>query len=194
MLHGDSKSYKQLDTCMYLHVYMYVHRRNFLKDPICGSVFIGKKGISVKINSSFLNKFLNEMHEHIYQITKAKADIKRWAEETAETTQQILGTELKNIFDRVAGNLPSLEILRTNIRHSRQDRILPPTPTHTEDFWSVTCISYREKWRSFGAWERCRRWRKNFHFCITGRVLAIFRTFVCWWYIQGLSGSFRPTV
>ena len=81
------------------------------------------------------------MHEHIYQITKVKADIKRWAEETTETTQQILGTELKNIFDRVAGNLPSLEILRTNIRHSRQDRILPPTPTHTEDFWSVTCIS-----------------------------------------------------
>ena len=66
-------------------------------------------------------------------MTKVKAGIKRRAEETEETTQQILGTELRNISDGVAASLPSLETLRKNVRHSRQDRLVPPTPAHRED-------------------------------------------------------------
>ena len=67
------------------------------------------------------------------QVTNFKADIKRRAEETEETTQQILDTELRSISDEVAANLPLLETFRRNIRHSRQDRNMPPTPAYRED-------------------------------------------------------------
>ena len=67
------------------------------------------------------------------QVTKVKAGIKRRAEETEETIQHILGTEFRNIADGVAANLPSLETLRRNVRHCRQDRNMPPSPAHRED-------------------------------------------------------------
>ena len=70
---------------------------------------------------------------HYRQVSKVKAGIKRRTEETEETTQQILGTELRNISDGVAANLPSLETLRRNVSHSRQDRNMPPTPANRED-------------------------------------------------------------
>ena len=74
-------------------------------------------------------KYMNTpMHYH--QVSKVKAGIKRRTEETEETTQQILGTELRNISDGVAASLPSLETLRRNVRHSHQDRNMPPTPAH----------------------------------------------------------------
>ena len=80
---------------------------------------------------------LDEIHEHTHapsltkcQATKGKAGIK---ERIEETTQQILGTELRNISDGVAANLPSPETLRRNVRHSCQDRNMPPTLAHRED-------------------------------------------------------------
>ena len=107
-----------------------------------------------------------------FQLTKIKAGIKRRAEKIEERTQQILGTELRNISDGVAANLPSLETLRRNVRHSRQDRNMPPTPAHKEDichrrivprqmeipFWCMIAVlemkreflfSYHRKQRSF---------------------------------------------
>ena len=108
------------------------------KDPVCGGVFIGEKGISVTPKSAFTFRY--EIHEHTHalsqtecQVTKVKAGINRRAEETEETAQQILGTEVRNISDVVAANLPSLETLRRNVHHSRQNRNMPPTPAHRED-------------------------------------------------------------
>ena len=94
---------------------------------------------NAKVRLSPFDELLDEIHEHTHapsqtecQVTKVKAAIKRRAEETEETTQQILGTELRNISDGVAANLPSLETLRRNVRYSRQDRNMPPTPARRE--------------------------------------------------------------
>ena len=64
--------------------------------------------------------------------TKVKANIRRMAETTEETTQ-ILATELRNVSEGVAANLPLIGTLRRNDRHSRQDRDLPPNPIRRED-------------------------------------------------------------
>ena len=40
---------------------------------------------------------------------------------------------LRNTSDGVAANLPLLETRRRNVRHSHQDRNMPPTPAHRED-------------------------------------------------------------
>ena len=122
--------------------YMYVHRRNLSEGSSVWECIYRRKGYqcNAKVKLSPLDKFLDEIHEHTRapsqtecQVTKVKSGIKRRAEETEETTQQILGTELRNISDGVAANLPSLETLRRNVCHSRQDRNMPPTPAHRED-------------------------------------------------------------
>ena len=109
---------------------------------------------NAKVKLSPLDEFLDEIHEHTHapsqtecQVTKVKAGIKRRAEETEETTQQILGTEPRNISDGVAANLPSLETLRRNVHHSRQNRNMPPTPAHREDIPDLI-QAYRTKWIS----------------------------------------------
>ena len=67
------------------------------------------------------------------QSCKVKDNIRRRAETTEETTQQILATELGNVSEGVAANLPSIDTLRRNVRHSRQDRDLPPNRIRRED-------------------------------------------------------------
>ena len=104
---------------------------------------------NAKVELSPLDEFLDKIHKYTHaplqaecQVTKVKAGIKRRTEETEETTQQILGTELRNISDGVAANLPSLETLRRNVRHSRQDRNMPPAPAHREDIPDLP-LAYR---------------------------------------------------
>ena len=122
--------------------YVYVHRRNLSEGSSMWDCIYWRKGYqcNAKVKLSPLDEFLGKIHKSTHaplqaecQVTKVKAGIKRRAEETEETTQQILGTELRNISDGVAANLPSLETLRRNVRHSRQDRNMPPTPAHRED-------------------------------------------------------------
>ena len=106
---------------------------------------------NAKVKLSPLDKFLDEIDEHThaplqaeFQVTKVKAGIRRLAEETEEITQQILGTELRKISDGVAANLPSLETLCKNVHHSRQDRNMPPTPSHRENIPGLP-PAYRSK-------------------------------------------------
>ena len=108
--------------------YMYVHRRNLSQRSSMWECIYRRKGYqcNAKVKLSPSDEFLDEIHEHTYaqsqtewQVTKVKAGIKRRAEETEETTQQILDTELRNISDGVAANLPSLEALRRKVHHSR---------------------------------------------------------------------------
>ena len=80
---------------------------------------------NTKVKLSPLDEFLDEIHEHTHapsqtecQVTKVKAGIKRRPEETEERTLQILGTELRNISNGVAANLPSLPNLPSERKHS----------------------------------------------------------------------------
>lgn len=49
------------------------------------------------------------------------------------SSHKLLCTELRNISDGVAANLSSLEALCKNVCHSRQGRIISPTPVHREE-------------------------------------------------------------
>ena len=95
--------------------YMYFHRKNLSEGSSVWERIQRRKEYqcNTKFKLSSLDKFLDEIHEHThatsqteYQITKVKAGIKRLAEEKEETMLQILGTELRNISDGVAANLP----------------------------------------------------------------------------------------
>ena len=69
------------------------------------------------------------------EVTKVKDIIKRRADTTEETTQQILATELRNISEGAAANLPAIYMLRRNrhTRHTRQYRDVPHNPIRRED-------------------------------------------------------------
>ena len=67
------------------------------------------------------------------KVTQVKAGTKRLAEETEETTQQMLGAELRNVSDGEAANLPSLEKIRKNVYRFCQGRNMPPIPAHREN-------------------------------------------------------------
>ena len=120
---------------------MCVHRRNLSEKSSMWECIYWRKGYhcNAKVMLSPSDGFLDEIHEHTHapsqtecQVTTFKAGIKRRTEKIEETTQQILG-KLYNISDGVAAKLPSLKTLRGNVRHSRQDRNMPPTPAHRED-------------------------------------------------------------
>ena len=93
-----------------------------------------------KVQLSVSDDLIGETNEHTHspsqtqcEVTKMKANIKRKAETTEETSQQILGAELQNVSEGAAVVLPPMSTLRRNIRYQRQERNLPPTPFHQQN-------------------------------------------------------------
>ena len=180
--------------------YMYVHRRNLSEGSSMWDCIYWQKGYqcNAKVKLSPLDEFLDEIHEHSHapsqtecQVTKVKSG------ETEETKQQILSTELRNISDGVATNLPSLETLRRNVHHSRQDRNMPPTPAHREDIPDLPQAYHTATNEDpFLVYDSGVGNEERIYFCITGRIAVFgrFSTLVSWWYIQGLPKDFLPIV
>ena len=90
-----------------------------------------------KVKLSVADDLIGDTNEHTHlpsqtqcEVTKMKANIKRKAETTEETSQQILGAELQNVSEGAAVVLPPMSTLRRNIRYQQQERNLPPTPLH----------------------------------------------------------------
>ena len=86
----------------------------------------------VKLNA--INDFVEQVQEHTHapsatgcELTKVRASIKRKASTTHDTNQQTFGTELANITQTAAVNLPNLSNLKHNIHRQRQEKqnILP---------------------------------------------------------------------
>ena len=122
--------------------YIYVHRRKLADGCSTWECILRRKGTQCnsKIKLSPNGEFVEHTNDHTHPPsqtecagTKVKANIRRRAETTEETTQQIWATELRNVSEGVAANLPSIDTLRRNVRHSRQDRDLPPNPIRRED-------------------------------------------------------------
>ena len=84
--------------------------------------------------------FLNQLNEHTHppsqtrvETTKIKARIKDRAGNTNDTSQQILGAELRNVSEAIALALPSLNITRRNIRRQRDGHNMPAVPQRRKD-------------------------------------------------------------
>ena len=97
---------------------MYVFKKMLTNDVSSWECILRRKGTQCKasIKLSILGEFIGQNHEHTHppsqiqvEVTKAKASIKRKAEATEETSQQILASELRNISEGAAANLPSLD-------------------------------------------------------------------------------------
>ena len=88
-----------------------------------------------RIKLTVTDDFVEQTDEHTHppnqtqcEVVKLKAGIKRQAEATFQTSQQIHANQLTGISEGAAINLPSVETLRRNIRSVRQERNLPPLP------------------------------------------------------------------
>ena len=119
--------------------YMYVFKKMLTNDVISWECILRRKGVQCKasIKLSILDEFIGQNNEHTHpssqtqvKVIKAKASIKLKAEASEETSQQILASELRNISEGAAANLPSLDALKRNIRHAREERNMLPNP-HT---------------------------------------------------------------
>ena len=85
---------------------MYVFKKMLTNDVSSWERILRRKGTQCKasIKLSILGEFIGQNHEHTHppsqiqvEVTKAKTSIKRKAEATEETSQQILTSELRNI-------------------------------------------------------------------------------------------------
>ena len=85
---------------------MYVVKKMLANDASSQECILRRKGTQCKasIKLSILDEFIGQNHEHTHppsqiqvEVTKAKTSIKRKAEATEETSQQILTSELRNI-------------------------------------------------------------------------------------------------
>ena len=92
----------------------------------------------MKLNA--IDDFVGQVQEHTptpsatrCELTKVRVTIKRKASNTHDTTQQILGTELANLTQTAALNLPNLSNLKRNIRRQRQEQNILPNPPRKED-------------------------------------------------------------
>ena len=122
--------------------YMYVFKKMLANDVSSWECILRRKGAQCKasIKLSILDEYIGQNNEHTHppsqtqvEVTKAKASIKRKAEATEETSQQILASELRNISEGAAANLPSLDALKRNIRHAREERNMLPNPQTREE-------------------------------------------------------------
>ena len=121
--------------------YEYVKQKDLANDLTSWKCVERRKGYcKAKVKWTVLDVFVDEVNGHSHapsqtkcELTKVRANIKRKAETTQDTTQQILTVELQNITPAAAVNLPPLSSMRRNIRLQRQDRNVLPNPLRRED-------------------------------------------------------------
>ena len=92
-----------------------------------------RKGGQCNVRLTLRNGVIvNQLHEHSHganqtsnEVLRVKAGMKRRAENTQETTQQILTGGLANISEAAAVNLPSIPHVRRTIRMQRPHQEIP---------------------------------------------------------------------
>ena len=121
--------------------YTYVFQKILHNDIKCYECFLRRKWqCKSKIKLWADDAFLNQLNEHTHppsqtrvEVTKIKARIKDRAENTNDTSQQILVAELQNVSEASAVVLPSLNNMRRNIRRQRDDHNMPAVPQRRKD-------------------------------------------------------------
>ena len=77
------------------------------------------------------------------EVTKVLTSIKRKAETTDETSQQILGRELALISEDAAANLPAVSTIRRGIRKVRENQNVIPNPQNRDEI-PVLPLEYQQ--------------------------------------------------
>ena len=122
--------------------YMYVFQKD-LADDMTSWECVQRRGsrkypgtCNARLKLDAGDNFVESVNEHTHppsktqcEVSKIKAGIKRRAETTNETTQQVLARELVGVSAAAAVNLPALHHMRRTIRGQRQtNENLPPLP------------------------------------------------------------------
>jgi hypothetical protein len=121
------------------HIYTF---QKFLANEIqsweCTHRRKGQCKARVKVNAN--NEFLEQVNEHTHppsntkvEVAKVKSAMKRRAETTNDTCQQILGVELQRISQSAAVQLPQILHIKRCIRSQRQVRNILANPQRRED-------------------------------------------------------------
>ena len=121
--------------------YTYVFQKTLANDIKCQECYLRRKGqCKAKIKLSADDAFLNQLNEHSHppsqtrvEATNIKARIKDRAGNTNDTSQQILGAEVRNFNEATAVALLFLNNIRRNIHHQRDDHNMPGVPQRRED-------------------------------------------------------------
>ena len=121
--------------------YMYVFQKTLANDVKCYECVLRRKGeCKAKIKLTPEDNFLNQLNEHTHlpsqtkiEVEKVKARVKERAENTNDTSHQILGAELQNMNESTTVNLPALNNMRRNIRRQRGQNNMPPIPQRREE-------------------------------------------------------------
>ena len=100
--------------------YLYVFKKMFPNDVKCYECILRRKDgqckVLIKLDEN--HEFVGQVNENTHaqsqtefevtkEVTKVKASIKIKAVKTTDTLQQLLGTQLRNISENAAANLPS---------------------------------------------------------------------------------------
>ena len=120
--------------------FVYVFQKNLANDLRSFECRRRRKGeCKSKIKLNAMNEVVEEINEHTHlpsqpevEILRVKSSIKRRAETTHETGQQILAGELQGLSEVASVNLPSMEHLRRTIRSQRHEHNNIPQPVHRE--------------------------------------------------------------
>ena len=119
--------------------YQYIKRKDLAEGFTSWECVERRKG-KCKVKLTAVYDFVAEINEHTHapsptncELTRIRANIKRKAETTQDTTQQILAAEFTNITPTAAVNLPNLNTLRRNIRLQRQEGNILLNPLRRED-------------------------------------------------------------
>eukprot|EP00096_Caligus_rogercresseyi_P016870 TRINITY_DN9966_c0_g1_i1.p1 TRINITY_DN9966_c0_g1~~TRINITY_DN9966_c0_g1_i1.p1 ORF type:complete len:170 (-),score=8.00 TRINITY_DN9966_c0_g1_i1:72-581(-) len=126
--------------------YIYVYKKKLANDLRTFECILRRKGSqcnsTIKINNK--DEFVSQNNEHTHapsqteaQVTLTTANIRRRAEETMDTPQQILSAELRCVNDDVAANLPAITTMKRNIRKVRKKNELPPNPLSREEIVDI---------------------------------------------------------
>ena len=129
--------------------FMYTYQ-NLLANVSTWECVLRRKGqCKARVHLFAGGEFLRIVNEHTHpsvptqcEITKVRAGIKRRADTTQDTTQQILAAEMQGVSEGAAVDMPSLDNIRRNIRYQRRDNPLP-NPLRRNDIPAILPREYQ---------------------------------------------------
>ena len=120
--------------------YLYMYQKDLAGEVTSWECELRRRGqCKARVKLDRNNAFLQEVNDHTHpptqtkvEVVKVKASIKRRAETSLDTPQQIITGELEGISEAAAVSLPLMNSIRRNIRQQRHRNELPNPPNRAE--------------------------------------------------------------